>query len=103
MRTMGSSILIGAVTTLLGTVPLAFSTSDIFHTVFIAFLGLVVLGATHGLILLPVVLSIVGPEEQVVLNIAAPRVPSTSSETQKAANESMEEEVDGLVDEEISV
>jgi len=100
MRTMGSSILIGAVTTLLGTVPLAFSTSDIFHTVFIAFLGLVVLGGTHGLILLPVILSIVGPEEQVVLNIAAPRVPSTSSETQKAANESMD---DGLVDEEISV
>lgn len=65
LKTVGSSILIGAITTFLGTLPLAFSTSDIFYTVFIAFLALVVLGATHGLILLPVVLSMIGPEVEI--------------------------------------
>ena len=66
LRTMGSSILIGAISTFLGTLPLAFSTSAIFFTVFVAFLGLVLMGATHGLILLPVLLSMVGPEEQIL-------------------------------------
>ena len=42
--------------------PLAISVSDIFSTIFITFIGLVTLGIGHGLILLPVVLSLVGPE-----------------------------------------
>lgn len=62
LRTMGSSILLGAVSTFLGILPLALSTSTIFHTVFISFFGLVVLGASHGLVLLPVLLSLVGPQ-----------------------------------------
>jgi Niemann-Pick C1 protein len=67
-KTMGVSILVGGISTLLGTVPLAFSTSLVFHTIFIAFLGIVVLGLGHGLILLPVILSMWGPEEQVSLH-----------------------------------
>ena len=62
LETMGVSILIGGVSTFLGTMPLALSQSEIFTTVFLAFLGLVSLGVAHGLMLLPVILSLVGPE-----------------------------------------
>jgi Niemann-Pick C1 protein len=65
LKTMGASILIGGISTFLGTLPLAFSSSEIFSTIFITFVGLVVLGCGHGLILLPVILSTIGPEDQV--------------------------------------
>ena len=65
LRTMGSSILVGGISTFLGTLPLAFSTSTIFFTIFIAFVGLVTLGVSHGLILLPVILSTIGPEDEI--------------------------------------
>jgi len=68
LRTVGSSVLIGGISTFLGIIPLAFSTSDIFFTIFITFLGLVTLGLTHGLIFIPVVLSILGPN--VVLDLS---------------------------------
>lgn len=61
VQTMGSSILLGGISTFLGVLPLAISTSEIFQNLFICFLAMVVLGVTHGLILLPVVLSLVGP------------------------------------------
>ena len=65
LGTIGASVLIGGVTTMLGVVPLAFSTSEIFFTVFIIFFGLVVLGLLHGLVLLPVLLSLCGPVEEI--------------------------------------
>jgi hypothetical protein len=50
----------------LGTLPLAFCTSYVFSTVFFGFLGLVtLLGCGHGLILMPVILSTIGPEDHV--------------------------------------
>ena len=61
LSTMGASIFLGGTSTLLGVLPLAFSTSAAFHTIFVTFIGLVTLGVGHGLILLPVVLSLVGP------------------------------------------
>jgi Niemann-Pick C1 protein len=65
LRTMGASILVGGISTFLGTLPLAFSTSEIFYTIFVAFLGLVTLGCGHGLILMPVIISTIGPEDQI--------------------------------------
>ena len=44
-----------------GTLTLAFTSSNVFYTVFIAFVAIVVLGLDHGLILLPMLLSLVGP------------------------------------------
>ena len=61
LRTMGASVLLGGVSTFLGVMPLAIASNDIFHTIFLTFVGIVVLGISHGLILLPVVLSLMGP------------------------------------------
>jgi hypothetical protein len=61
LETMGASILLGGLTTWLGVIPLAFSTTAIFKMVFISFLAMVSLGCGVGLILLPVLLSLVGP------------------------------------------
>ena len=58
---MGPSILVGGISTFLGVVPLAFSTNDVTKVVFISFIAMVSLGIAHGLIFLPVLLSLVGP------------------------------------------
>jgi Niemann-Pick C1 protein len=71
LRTMGSSVLVGGISTFLGTLPLAFSTSQIFTTIFITFLALVLFGVTHGLVVMPVLLSMLGPEEQVTTSMVA--------------------------------
>lgn len=66
LKTIGVSVLIGGISTLVGVVPLAFSQSEIFWTTFVIFFGLVLLGLTHGLILLPVLFSMVGPIDSIV-------------------------------------
>lgn len=63
LETMGSSIFLGGVSSLLGTMALAASASSIFFSVFVVFFGLVVLGVLHGLIFLPIILSTFGPED----------------------------------------
>lgn len=65
LGTMGASILVGGLSTFLGVVPLLFSTSEIFSTVSMTFLAMVVLGVSHGLVLLPVILSYIGTEQTV--------------------------------------
>lgn len=71
MRTMGSSIFLGGLSTFLGTMPLAFSTSTAFRTVFVCFLGLVTISVGHGLILMPVLLSTIGPNDTISLSKAS--------------------------------
>ncbi|CAB9506450.1 Pick C1-like protein 1 [Seminavis robusta] len=61
LRTMGSSILVGGLSTCLGVSLLAFSSGGLIQTVFIMFIAMVSVGLAHGLILLPVILSYVGP------------------------------------------
>lgn len=61
LQTMGISIMVGGLTTLVGVLPLVFSSVNIFLTVFYAFFAMITLGVSHGLILMPVILSYVGP------------------------------------------
>lgn len=61
LQTMGASILVGGLSTCLGVIPLAFSTSSIIGTMFVLFVSMITIGVAHGLIFLPVVLSICGP------------------------------------------
>jgi len=68
LETMGASILVGGFTSLLGVLPLALSTLEIFNVVFVTFIGLVTLGLAHGLVLLPVVMMLIGPEETIWTN-----------------------------------
>lgn len=66
LRTMGVSILIGGISTFLGTMLLVFSSTRIFYTIFVTFLGIVTIGLGHGLILVPVILSTFGPEDECI-------------------------------------
>lgn len=66
LETIGASVFIGGFSTLIGVLPLALSESEIFWTTFVIFFGLVLLGLLHGLILLPVLLSIFGPLDCIV-------------------------------------
>ena len=61
LQTMGSSVVIGGLSTFLGVVPLLFATSVMMKTLFYGFWGMVVIGLSHGVILLPVLLSYFGP------------------------------------------
>ncbi|CEM10946.1 unnamed protein product [Vitrella brassicaformis CCMP3155] len=61
LQSMGVSVANGALSTLLATLPLIGSSSYIFYVFFQMFFMAVLFGATHGLIFLPVLLSLIGP------------------------------------------
>ncbi|CAB9518966.1 Protein patched homolog 1 [Seminavis robusta] len=73
LQTMGVSILVGGFTTFLGVVPLCLSAMEVFKTVFYSFFAMVFLGLTHGLIVMPVILSYVGPKMAVRGHHLAPK------------------------------
>ena len=65
---------------MVGVIPLGFSSSEIFFTTFVIFFGLVFLGLLHGLVLLPVLLSMVGPLDSITDNAKMEKGRSDSSE-----------------------
>merc|ERR1712222_14809 len=59
---MGQAVLSGAISTFLAVVVLLFSSSYVFVVLSTQFALTVALGVIHGLVLLPVMLSVVGPK-----------------------------------------
>merc|ERR1712166_74443 len=57
---IGPPVFLGGLTTFIGIAPLAFSNSTVFRTFFKMFFGIIIYGVGHGLILMPVVLSLFG-------------------------------------------
>jgi len=58
---LGTPILLGAVSLLLGVAALSHASSQVFHVFFLCFVFIVVIGWAHGLIFVPVLLSLFGP------------------------------------------
>jgi hypothetical protein len=61
MGDVGSAVLCGGISTFLGVILLALSKSYVFRVLFQTFFLTVVLGVAHGMILLPCLLSLIGP------------------------------------------
>merc|ERR1719326_2886759 len=59
---MGTAVIHGGTSTFIAVLILAFSKSYIFRTIFKQFFGICIFGMAHGLILLPVMLSLIGPK-----------------------------------------
>jgi Niemann-Pick C1 protein len=57
LSTIGISVMIGGASTVLSTIPLAFSTSEIFFSIFVIFFGFVMFSLLHGLIFVPAILA----------------------------------------------
>lgn len=61
VNTVGKSVLKGGFTTFLGVLFVSLNPELSFRTIFVTFIGITTLGVGHGLIFVPVVLSLVGP------------------------------------------
>jgi multidrug efflux pump subunit AcrB len=61
MKEIGLAVSLGIFSTFVAILPLAFATSEVFRVFFKMFVAILLAGGSHGLILMPVVLSLVGP------------------------------------------
>jgi len=61
LQTIGVSVLVGGLSTLLGFFPMIFSTANVFITFSYTLVSMVLLSLLHGLVFLPVLLSFFGP------------------------------------------
>jgi len=64
---MGTSVFHGAASTFLAIVVLSPSASYVFQTFFQMWFGIIIYGMGNGFILLPVLLSLIGPLNEVVV------------------------------------
>ena len=69
LRGIGPAVLLGLTTTFLGVLPIAFASSQVFRVFFQMFLSIVIVGGLHGFFLLPVLLSLFGPNTDVIIKI----------------------------------
>ena len=114
LETVGTSVFLGGFSTFLGTMFLGFCQTEVFFTTFVVFGLIVAVGMAHGLIFLPVVLSLTGPgsatierkESEIVRMVSASEslpgvgvreeaveVPSSSSASVPSATDVFEETV----------
>jgi Niemann-Pick C1 protein len=91
LQTMGTAILLGGISTFLGTIPLFFSESYVFRTVCKSVFSMIMLGVTHGLILLPVLLSIFGANIKIGATRTATTEPTCSTDSDKESGRSTHE------------
>lgn len=78
LHTMGKSIMLGGFSTFLGVVPLCLSSSEVFRTFFVTFIGIVLFGTFHGLVFIPVILSLIAPHEP-----SSPELTATEDDSPK--------------------
>jgi len=71
LTTMGPSVFMGISTTFLGILPLAFATSEGFRIFFKMLFSIIIIGGSHALIFLPVLLSLVGNSQTFAPTITA--------------------------------
>lgn len=91
LQTMGSSILKGGGTTLIGILPMAFSMSTIFRTFFALLFSTVAYALLVGMVLLPVVMSVLPMP-------SAPHLQHDSSDTTVTFGKALQRLEDRLVD-----